>query len=188
MNDAKRRCEWATRELEIAYHDNEWGLPCHDDRLLFEYLLLDCSQAGLSWYLMLQKRENYRRAFDDFDPERIARYDDAMIERLLQDSGIVRNRRKIEAAIGNARGVLEIREQYGSLADYLWRFVDGQTIRNQWTRTEQVPVTTPQSDALSKDMRQRGFRFIGSTTIYAFMQGAGLVNDHLTSCFRYHEV
>lgn len=186
---AKRvRCIWPTRPLELAYHDNEWGVPCHDDRLLFEYLLLDSMQAGLNWYTMLIKRENFRKAFAAFDAEAVARFDEQDIARLMQDAGIIRNLRKIQAVIGNAKGFLSIQEEHGSFDAYLWGFVDGHTIRNSFGPKDPSPTTSPESDALSKDLRQRGFRFVGSITLYAFMEGSGLYNNHIVECFRYHEV
>jgi len=187
-NTKPPRCQWATRPLEIAYHDNEWGTPCHDDRLLFEYLLLDGMQAGLSWYIMLLKREQFRSAFADFNPQAIARFDDAKVDELMRDEGIVRNRQKISAAIGNARAFLKLQEERGTFASYLWDFVDGRTICNHIKSIGEAPTTSPISDALSADLKQRGFRFVGSTTIYAFMEGAGLYNNHLTYCFRYREL
>ncbi|MFA5082898.1 MAG: DNA-3-methyladenine glycosylase I [Hydrogenophilaceae bacterium] len=183
------RCAWCGSDpLYVAYHDEEWGTPQHDERALFEALILDGAQAGLSWFTILKKRDNYRRAFADFDAECIARYGEADVARLLADPGIVRNRLKIAAAIGNARATLAIREEFGGLDAYLWRFVDGRPIQNAWTELGQIPASTPLSDALSKDLRQRGFKFVGSTICYAFMQGVGLVNDHLVDCFRHHEL
>lgn len=182
------RCTWAKRPLEIAYHDTEWGVPCHEDRLLFEYLVLDSMQAGLSWYTMLLKRENFRRAFAGFDPVAIAAFDDAKINELMRDASIIRHRGKIEAVIGNARHFLELQEQKGGFSAYLWGFVDGRVICNHLAPTAPPIVTSPESDALSKELRGRGFRFVGSTTLYAFMEGAGLFNNHMTNCFRYHEV
>lgn len=179
------RCPWCGSDpLYVAYHDTEWGVPQHDDRTLFEFLILEGAQAGLSWLTILKKRENYRRAFDDFDVDRVARYDERDISRLLADSGIVRNRLKIEAAIANARACLALRDQAGSLDAYLWNFVDGRPIRNAWRDLSEVPVTTPVATALSKDLVKRGFRFAGPTICYSLMQAVGLVNDHLASCFR----
>ena len=186
--DNRPRCHWPRRPLEIAYHDTEWGVPCHDDRVLFEYLLLDSMQAGLNWYTMLLKRENFRRAFADFDPQAIARFGPRQVERLMGDAGIIRNRRKIEAAIGNAQHFLEIQQQRGSFDAYLWGFVDGATIHNGLRATDESPTISPQSDALSADMRTRGFRFVGSITIYAFMESAGLYNNHVVDCFRYNDL
>jgi DNA-3-methyladenine glycosylase I len=183
-----KRCSWPRSELDIAYHDSEWGVPVHDDRVLFEFLLLEGAQAGLSWSTILNKRANYRRAFSEFDPKRIARYDAAKLVRLLENSGIVRNKLKVESAVTNARAFLEIQDHFGSFDSYLWRFVDGTPRQNARRSSGQIPACTPESDALSKDLLQRGFRFVGSTICYAFMQAVGLVNDHLVTCFRYTEV
>jgi DNA-3-methyladenine glycosylase I len=169
----------------IAYPDEEWGVPVHDDRRLFEYLVLDAFQAGLSWRTILHKRENFRAAFHDFDPERIARYDGRQKRRLLGDAGIIRNRQKIESTISNAARFLAVQDEFGSFDDYIWRFVDGTPRKNAWRTLDQIPARTEQSDAMSEDLKGRGFKFVGSTICYAFMQAAGLVNDHLTSCFRY---
>lgn len=182
------RCPWAKTEPMIAYHDKEWGVPLHDDRGLFELLILEGAQAGLSWSTILNKRENYRAAFHRFDPRKVAGYGDRQIATLLADSGIVRNRLKIAAAIGNARAFLAVQKEFGSFDAYVWRFVNGAPIRNSWRTVEQVPARTLQSDALSKDLIQRGFRFAGSTICYAFMQAVGMVNDHLVDCFRYAEL
>lgn len=183
------RCHWTLKgnALYLAYHDTEWGVPVRDDRKQFEFLILEGAQAGLSWSTILNKREGYRAAFADFDPERIARFGKRDLARLLQDPGIVRNRLKIEAAIGNARAFLDFQERHGSFARHLWSFVGGKPIQNRFERHEQVPATSPQSDAISKDLKQRGFRFVGSTIIYAHMQATGLVNDHLRGCFRYRQ-
>jgi DNA-3-methyladenine glycosylase I len=187
--DARRRCPWCLGSREyVRYHDEEWGVPVHDDRRLFEFLILEGAQAGLSWSTILAKREGYRRAFDGFDAERIARYGVHEIRRLMGDGGIVRNRLKIEAAVANARATLALRERHGGLDAYLWRFVDGRPIRNRWRTPGRVPARTAVSDALSRDLRGQGFRFVGSTICYAFMQAVGMVNDHLTSCFRHAEV
>jgi DNA-3-methyladenine glycosylase I len=172
----------------LAYHDTEWGLPLHDDRKLFEYLLLDGAQAGLSWLTIIRKREGYRRAFDDFNASRIAAYGDARIAQLLQDPGIIRNRQKVNSAIRNARAFLEVQRECGGFANYLWEFVGNQPIKNSWKSDTEIPAVSPESEALSQDLRRRGFNFVGPTIIYAFMQGAGLVNDHLVSCFRHHQV
>jgi DNA-3-methyladenine glycosylase I len=183
------RCEWCgTNPLYVAYHDNEWGRPVHDDRLLFEFLILEGAQAGLSWLTILKKRENYRRAFHAFECEKIARYSKHDEERLLADPGIVRNRRKIESAIRNAQGVLSIKEEYGSLDLFLWRYVDGVPKQNAWRSRSEVPTRTALSDMMSKDLKLRGFNFVGSTICYAFMQAVGMVNDHTTDCFRYREI
>jgi DNA-3-methyladenine glycosylase I len=180
------RCGWASGgPLEIAYHDTEWGVPSHDDRHLFEMLILEGAQAGLSWSTILRKRENYRKAFAGFDPARVARFDARKRAALMRDAGIVRHRQKIEAAVGNARAALAVQDEHGSLAAYLWQFVDGQPIRNAWTALKQVPVETTESRAMSKALVTRGFRFVGPTICYAFMQATGMVNDHVTTCFRY---
>ena len=181
------RCEWATGvdSLYTAYHDEEWGVPVFDDRKLFEMLVLEGAQAGLSWYTILKKRENYRRAFDYFDPAKIARYNEHKRASLLADAGIVRNRLKINAAIINAQCCLDVLGEVGSFCDYLWRFVDGEPLLNHWAKLGDVPVTTVQSDAMSKDLKKRGFKFIGSTTCYAFMQAVGMVNDHTGDCYLY---
>ena len=185
---ARTRCGWVNEDpLYVAYHDEEWGVPVRDDRLLFEMLVLDGAQAGLSWYTILKKREAYRRAFDGFDPERIARYGEKKIASLLQDAGIVRNRLKVRSAIGNARAWLDLRESGVGFSDFLWEFTGGVTIVNAWRRLEDVPAATPASEAMSKALKRRGFRFVGPTICYAFMQAAGMVNDHLTSCFRRKE-
>jgi DNA-3-methyladenine glycosylase I len=170
------------------YHDMEWGVPVHDDQKLFEHIVLDGAQAGLSWLTILKKREAYRKAFDNFAIERVARYTPARVERLLQNAGIVRNRLKIESAVKNARATLLVQEEFGSLDAYLWRFVDGRTIHNTWKSYKEIPPTSKESDAMSKDLKKRGFNFVGSTICYAFMQAAGLVNDHPVTCFRHKEV
>lgn len=172
----------------LDYHDREWGVPLHDDRKLFEFLVLEGAQAGLSWETILKKRENYRRAFHDFDPGRIARYGEADIQRLLADPGIVRNRLKIAAAILNAQRLLQVQEEFGSFDSYVWQFVGGRPIKNRFTSLSEIPPRTAQSDAMSKDLQQRGFKFVGSTICYAFMQAVGLVNDHTIDCFRHDEV
>lgn len=183
------RCVWAGEDpLYCEYHDREWGVPIHDDRHLFEPLILEGAQAGLAWITILRKRENYRRAFDGFDPERVARYDEAKIQSLLQDPGIVRNRLKVRAAVTNARAFLDLVEQEGSFDAYLWRLVDGEPIQNAWRRMADVPARTDVSDALARDLKQRGMRFVGPVVCYAHLQAAGLVNDHLVSCFRHREV
>jgi len=184
----RKRCGWAKGENYIRYHDEEWGVPVHDDRLHFEFLILEGAQAGLSWSTILNKRENYRRAFHGFDAQRIARYTARDEKRLLGDAGIVRNRLKIKSAIRNARAFLEVQAEFGTFDDYVWRFVGGEPIVNAWRRLDQLPATSPESDALSKDLKRRGFNFVGSTIIYAHMQATGLVNDHLVHCFRRREV
>ena len=182
------RCPWPKTELDIAYHDYEWGVPVHDDRLLFEFLILEGAQAGLSWSTILKKRENYRRAFDNFDPWKIARYDARKVKRLLADAGIVRNRLKIAATIQNAKAFLAVQKEFGSFEVYVWRFVNGKPVRNRRRSMKDIPPRTPESDALSKDLLRRGFKFVGSTICYAFMQAVGLVNDHTTDCFRYTQL
>jgi len=183
------RCEWAKNHpLYHVYHDEEWGVPSHDDRHLFEMLILDGAQAGLSWLTILKKRENYRQAFDNFDAEKMAAYDDQKIAKLMQNPGIIRNRRKIESAIKNARGFLQIQAEFGSFDAYLWQFTGGGTIRNRWATIADIPALTPESEAMSKDLKKRGFSFVGPTICYAFMQSIGMVNDHTTDCFRYDEV
>lgn len=179
------RCPWAgTKPHLVQYHDAEWGVPVHDDRRHFEFLLLEGAQAGLSWDTILLRREGYRRAFADFDPVRVARFDAARKADLLQDAGIIRNRLKIDSAVTNAQAFLSVQREFGSFDRYVWGFVGGAPTVNRWTRMAQVPATTPTSDALSKDLKRRGFRFVGSTIMYAYMQAVGLVNDHLTTCFR----
>jgi DNA-3-methyladenine glycosylase I len=182
------RCAWARTELSIPYHDTEWGVPVHDDQRLFEFLILEGAQAGLSWETILKKRDAYRTAFDDFDAERVARYSAKRVERLLADPGIVRNRLKIESAVTNARAFLDVQQELGSFDSYIWRFVDGKPRVNKVAALGDVPASTPQSDAMSKDLKKRGFRFVGSTICYAFMQATGMVNDHAMTCFRYREV
>ncbi|HWB86942.1 MAG TPA: DNA-3-methyladenine glycosylase I [Bryobacteraceae bacterium] len=183
-----QRCSWAQGDLNIAYHDSEWGVPLHEDRGLFEFLILEGAQAGLSWATILNKRPRYRAVFHGFDPRRVARYDARKVASLLADPGIVRNRLKVAAAIGNARAFLEVQDEFGSFDAYIWRFVEGRPLRNRWRRPEDVPNRTPQSDAMSKDLARRGFKFVGSTICYAFMQATGMVNDHLATCFRYQEI
>ena len=182
------RCAWPRDDLMVDYHDHEWGVPAHDDRLLFEHLVLDGAQAGLSWRTILNKRDNYRRAFDNFDLEKGAGYGGRKIETLLQDAGIVRNRKKIESAIKNAQVSIAIQEKFGSLDAYFWEFVRGKTIVNSWKKLSDVPTTSLESDALSKDLKGRGMAFVGSTIMYAMMQAAGLVNDHIVRCFRHKQL
>lgn len=182
------RCWWAGEDpLYIAYHDQEWGVPGHDDRLLFEFLILEGAQAGLSWMTILRKRENYRLVFDGFDPEKVSNYDEGKIAALLNDQGIIRNRRKVEAAVGNARAFLEIREEFGSFDSYIWQFVGGKPHINHWRENKEVPTQTPVSEKMSRELVRRGFRFVGPTICYAYMQAVGMVNDHLVSCFRHQE-
>jgi DNA-3-methyladenine glycosylase I len=186
---SKTRCTWpGTDPLMLAYHDEEWGTPLHDDRLLFEFLILEGAQAGLSWRTILNKRENYRRAFDRFDAKKIARYDARTKKQLLADPGIVRNRLKVDSTVDNARAFLDVQNEFGSFDGYIWRFVDGKPIRNEWRALKEIPASTKESDAMSKDLKKRGFRFVGSTICYAFMQATGMVNDHMVDCFRYRAV
>ncbi len=185
-----KRCNWAEGQFEeyIKYHDEEWGVPVHDDRKHFEFLVLESAQAGLSWATILKKRNGYRNAFANFDVSIVAQYGSGMVEELLQDASIIRNRAKIEATINNAKRFIEIQGEFGTFDKYIWEFVGGKPIINQWKSMSDVPVTTPESDALSKDLKKRGFKFLGSTTIYAHMQAIGLVNDHTVDCFRHREV
>ena len=189
MSD-KTRCAWCgtTDPLYMRYHDEEWGVPVYDDRLLFAKLILDGAQAGLSWITILRKRDNYWAAFDQFDPEKIARYDEDKIAELLQNRGIVRNRLKVQSAVKNARGYLEIMEKEGSFSTFLWGFVDGRSIQNSWHSMAEVPTETKESQTMSKALKKRGFSFVGPTIVYAFMQATGLVNDHVVDCFRYDEL
>ncbi|MGD9898441.1 MAG: DNA-3-methyladenine glycosylase I [Calditrichaceae bacterium] len=186
----KKRCGWVpeTNRLYIDYHDYEWGVPVHDDRKLFEFLILEGFQAGLSWSTILNKRRNFELAFDGFDAEKIASYDQQKLEELMKNSGIIRNRLKINAAVTNARSFLKIQQEFGSFDAYIWRFVDGKTIQNHWKTLKDVPAMTDNSDAMSKDLKKRGFKFVGSTVCYAHMQATGMVNDHTTDCFRHREV
>jgi DNA-3-methyladenine glycosylase I len=182
------RCGWARSELNIPYHDTEWGAPLHDDRGLFEFLILEGAQAGLSWDTILRKRDAYRAAFDNFDPAKVARYDEKKCGELLLNDGIIRNRLKIASAVGNAKAFLTVRDEFGSFDKYIWKFVDGKPINNAWTEIGQVPAKTEISDTISKDLKKRGFNFVGSTIMYAHMQATGMVNDHLVTCFRYEEI
>jgi DNA-3-methyladenine glycosylase I len=190
VGDDRVRCEWAAGAgpLMLGYHDHEWGVPLHDDRALFELLVLEGAQAGLSWATILKKRENYRRVFAGFDPDVVARYTDLDVERMMGDAGIVRNRQKIASAIGNAGALLEVRREFGSFDAYVWGFVDGAPVPNAFRSMTEIPARSERSDALSKDLKKRGFRFVGSTICYAFMQAVGMVNDHTVDCFRYREV
>ena len=186
----KKRCGWVfeSSPLMLEYHDREWGVPVHDDVKHFEFLVLEGAQAGLSWSIVLNKRDGYRRAFSEFDPNRVARYTEKRIQKMLVDSGIIRNRQKIEAAVRNARAFLAVQEEFGSFDGYAWRFVGGQPKLNRWKLMKQIPATSTESDAFSKDLKHRGFSFVGSTVIYAHMQAVGMVSDHLVDCFRYREV
>jgi DNA-3-methyladenine glycosylase I len=185
----KKRCAWSGTDARyVAYHDEEWGVPVHDDRLLFEFLVLEGAQAGLSWSTILRKRDAYRRAFDRFDPRKVARYDGRKVAALLADAGIVRNRAKVDSAVKNARVFLDVQTEFGSFDAYQWRFVDGRPIQNRRRTVGDVPARTPESDAMSKDLKSRGFSFVGSTIIYAHMQAVGMVNDHVVDCFRHREI
>ncbi len=189
MNKILERCPWPDgKPNDIQYHDNEWGVPVHDDRKLFEFLVLDAFQAGLSWSTILNKRENFRKAFDNFNPALIALYDEKKIEELLRNAGIIRNQLKIRSTITNAQHFLKVQKEFGSFDAYIWQFTNGKPIINQWHQSGQVPVSTSESDALSKDLKKRGFKFTGTTICYAFMQAAGMVNDHLIYCYRYEEI
>lgn len=182
------RCPWPGNELAVTYHDTEWGVPLHDDQRLFEFIILEGAQAGLSWDTVLKKREAYRAAFDQFDPQKVARYTEKKTERLLANPGIIRNRLKIASAIQNARAFLKVQEEFGSFDSYIWGFVDGKPIRNRWKTLKELPARTPLSDTISKDLKKRGFNFVGSTICYAHMQATGMVNDHLVSCFRHKQI
>jgi DNA-3-methyladenine glycosylase I len=186
--DSPPRCSWPKIPLDVIYHDKEWGVPVHDDIKLFEFITLEGAQAGLSWTTVLAKRENYRAAFDGFDPERIARYRPARIEKLLTNAGIVRNRLKVNSTVSNAQAFLKVQEEFGSFDTYLWNFVDRKQIHNRFRNSAEVPASTPLSDTISKDLAKRGFKFIGTTIVYAYMQAVGLVNDHLVTCFRHAEL
>ena len=184
-----QRCPWPKDDpLMIEYHDKEWGVPLHDDKKLFEFMVLDAFQAGLSWSIVLKKRENFRKAFDGFDVKKIARYDEKKIQSLMKDKGIIRNQLKIRATVNNARSFIKIQKEFGSFDKYIWQFTGHKIIQNKLISLDQLPVTSPESNAMSKDLKKRGFKFVGSTICYAFMQAAGIVNDHLVSCFRYKEV
>lgn len=190
MNDGPvKRCDWAlgVNQRYLDYHDSEWGVPVHDDHRQFEFLVLESAQAGLSWAVVLNKRDGYRKAFANFDAARVARFNKRSVERLVNDASIIRNRQKINAAINNARCFLEVQQAYGSFCDYIWDFVDGRPIINKWKKISQLPATSAVSDTLSKDLRQRGFKFVGSTIVYSHLQATGLINDHLVSCFRHRE-
>jgi DNA-3-methyladenine glycosylase I len=185
----KKRCSWVGEDpLMIAYHDTEWGVPIHNDRKLFEFMVLDAMQAGLNWRIVLQKRHNFKQAMAGFNPRRISQYDERDLARLLETTGIIRNRQKLTASITNARAVLAVQKDFGSLDSYLWHFVNDEPIVNAWTREGQIPASSPESEAMSRDLVKRGFKYVGPTICYAFMQAAGLVNDHLTNCFRYEEL
>ena len=189
-NQNQTRCAWAEGHFEeyVRYHDQEWGVPVHDDHQHFEFLVLESAQAGLSWATVLKRREGYRRAFASFEAEKVAGYTEEDIQRLLQDTGIIRNQLKVRAAVNNAQRFLEVQQEFGSFSRYIWQFVGGKPLINHWVKQEQVPATSPESDALSKDLKKRGFKFVGSTIIYAHMQATGLIMDHTTDCFRYREL
>jgi len=181
------RCEWSqSLPVYVDYHDNEWGVPVHDDRKQFEFLVLESAQAGLSWLTILKRRDGYRRLYADFDVEKVARFDENRILEMLQDPGIIRNRKKIESSVNNAQRFLEIQEKYGSFSNYIWGFIEGKQVVNHFSQLSEIPATSPLSDTISKDLKKRGFKFVGSTIIYAHLQATGLVNDHLVDCFRYH--
>jgi DNA-3-methyladenine glycosylase I len=185
----KKRCEWAGSDpLYVEYHDKEWGVPEHDDRKLFELLILEGAQAGLSWLTVLRKRQNYKKSFDNFNARKIARYDKRKIKELLNNEGIIRNRLKVASTVQNAKAFLDVQKEFGSFDKYIWEFVNGKTIKNKWRKMQDIPSNTDISDAMSKDLKKRGFKFVGSTICYAFMQAVGIVNDHVVSCFRYNEV
>lgn len=188
MPKPRTRCTWAASEGMWAYHDEEWGVPVHVDQTHFEFLILEGAQAGLSWSTILNKRDGYRRCFAAFDPAKVARFTPARVDKILTDAGIVRNRQKVEAAVNNARQFLTLVDEVGSFDEYIWKFVGGKPITNRWTESKQIPATSPESDALAKDLKKRGFKFVGSTVMYAHMQAAGLINDHLVGCFRHREV
>lgn len=184
-----KKCDWAlSSESEQRYHDKEWGVPIHDDRLLFEFLILEGAQAGLSWSTILNKREGYRLAFDHFDADKIALYDEVKIQQLLENPGIIRNKLKVNAAISNAKVFLKVQNQYGSFDSYIWQFVQGETIQNHWQDAKQIPVSTAESEQMSKDLKQKGFKFVGPTICYAYMQAVGMVNDHTVACFRHKQL
>ena len=184
-----KRCHWCTKDpLYIAYHDTEWGVPVHDDQLLFEFLILEGMQAGLSWFTILKRRGSFRKAFSNFDPNKIAKYNDKKINLLLANPGIIRNKLKVQSAITNAQAFLKTKKEYGSFSKYIWHFVDGNAIQNHRKNSKEIPATTTISDLMSKDLKKRGFKFVGSTICYAFMQAVGMVNDHVTDCFRYREL
>jgi DNA-3-methyladenine glycosylase I len=183
------RCDWCLgSEIYVDYHDREWGVPVHDDRVHFEFLVLESAQAGLSWLTILRRRENYRKAYSDFDPEKVASYDQSIVEKLLHNEGIIRNRKKIESSVTNAQNFLKIVDEFGTFDRYIWRFTDGKVIKNAWKSVSQLPANTPLSATISKDLKQRGFRFLGTTIIYAHLQSIGIINDHLVDCFRYNQV
>jgi len=190
MANTKKRCAWCEGSFDayVAYHDDEWGVPVHDDQTLFEFLILEGAQAGLSWATILKRRDGYRKAFANFDVQQVAQYDEPKIQELLFDTGIIRNKLKVRGAVNNANRFIEMQKEFGSFDKYIWSFVDNQPIINHWETMSEVPVTTPESDTLSKDLKKRGFKFVGSTIMYAYMQACGLVNDHTTDCFRYGEI
>lgn len=183
-----KRCDWCgTEPIYVDYHDKDWGVPVHDDRMHFEMIILDGAQAGLSWITILKRRDSYREAFDNFDAVKVSRYDDKKVEKLLTNPGIIRNRLKVNSAVKNAQAFLKIQKEFGSFDDYIWQFVNHKTIQNKWKKMSELPAKTAESDAMSKDLKKRGFSFVGSTICYAYMQAAGMINDHITNCFRYKE-
>lgn len=186
----KKRCDWCENTFDeyVEYHDKEWGVPVHDDRIQFEFLILEGAQAGLSWSTILKRREGYRKAFADFNVEKVARFDEQKIQELLQDPGIIRNKLKVRSAVSNAQQFIEVKEEFGSFDEYIWSFVDGEPVANHWQSMSEMPATTETSDKLAKDLKKRGFKFVGSTIMYAHMQAVGMVNDHLVSCFRHQEI
>lgn len=189
MHDSIKRCGWSDKDsLYISYHDKEWGVPLHDDNKIFEFLVLEGMQAGLSWITVLRKRENFRKAFDNFDPVKVSSYNAAKIEKLLKNEGIIRNRLKVISAVNNAKAFLKVQKEFGSFNSYVWQFVNNKTIRNKWSDLKQLPAHTKESDAMSKDLLKRGFKFVGTTICYSHMQATGMVNDHLTYCFRYKQL
>ncbi len=185
---AIKRCEWAKNDLAVRYHDEEWGVPLHDDHMLFEFLILEGAQAGLSWDTILKKRDNYREAYDNFNPEIVAKYGKRKQNQLLKNEGIVRNRLKVESSVRNAQAFLRVQDEFGNFDTYIWGFIGGKPKKNKWKTLKEIPAKTAESDAMSKDLKKRGFNFVGSTISYAFMQATGMVNDHVTSCFRYKQV
>ena len=188
--NSQKRCGWSSLDVQLYrdYHDKEWGVPVHDDKTMFEFLVLEGAQAGLSWWTILRKRDNFRRAFDGFDPTKVARYDRRRVGRMLRDPGIIRNRLKISSAVQNAKAFLEVQKEFGSFDSYIWRFVDGRPKINRWRTLKEIPAVTPEAEAMSKDLVKRGFKFVGPTICYAHMQATGMVNDHLVECFRYKEL
>lgn len=189
MATVVKRCDWSVKDpLYIRYHDEEWGVPVHDDKKIFEFLTLEGAQAGLSWFTVLKKRENYREAFDGFDPKKVSKYGSRKVDELLGNAGIIRNRLKINSTVSNAKAFVEVQKEFGSFDSYIWQFVNGKTKKNRWTSMKQIPATSAESDAMSRDLVKRGFKFVGSTICYSHMQATGMVNDHMVSCFRYNQL